>query len=123
MIFDFFVVVWCCLLPQSPNFLQTIPLGESEINKGIIGTISDADTPQTPSTRGYTDMLRYLVGETDEHRQRWRDEVLSTKEEDFRRFGDKLEAFHAGQPKVVVVGGTGSVEEMKGNEAWRVKRL
>ena len=108
---------------QSPHFLKTIPLDVNEVTKGIVGTISDADTPRTPSGRGYTDMLRYLVGETDDNRQRWRDEVLNTKEIDFRNFGERLQMFHDQKPKVVVIGGTDSVDEMKNDVDWSVKRV
>ena len=37
-------------------------------------------------------LLRYLLGVTDEERQRRREEILSTSLEDFRKFGDVMEA-------------------------------
>jgi presequence protease len=108
---------------QSPEFLKSTELGEDEVTKGIIGTISDADSPRTPSGRGYTDMLRYLVDETDENRQMWRDQVLSTNENDFRNFGDMLQTFHDNRPNIVVIGGSGSVDEMKEEKNWSIRHI
>jgi Zn-dependent M16 (insulinase) family peptidase len=105
---------------KSSEFLNTVQLDENEVTKGIVGTISDADTPRTPATRGYTDMMRYLVGETDDNRQAYRDEVLSTTEVDFRRFGEMLNTIDL---TAVVVGGQGSLDTMKEDRNWSVKRV
>jgi hypothetical protein len=43
-----------------------------------------------PDAKGYSDMARYLTGQTDEKRQKRRDEVLSTTADDFREFGEFL---------------------------------
>jgi Zn-dependent M16 (insulinase) family peptidase len=60
------------------------------LTKSIIGAIGVMDTYQLPDAKGYTSMQRFLSGETDEYRQRLRDQVLSTTLEDFKRFGDYL---------------------------------
>ena len=109
---------------KSSTFLKNVQLDENEVTKGIVGLISDADTPSTPATKGYTDMLRYLVGENDDNRRQWRAEVLSTKESDFRQFGEELASFHSEQNlRAVVVGGTGSLEPFKKDGSWDVKRI
>ena len=65
-------------------------MNESELTKAIIGTIGDFDAYQLPDAKGYTSMMRYLTGRTDEMRQKERDEVLSTNGEDFIAFGEVL---------------------------------
>ncbi|MCX7977115.1 MAG: hypothetical protein N2646_08580 [Bellilinea sp.] len=45
-----------------------------------------------PDAKGYTALVRYLLGITDEERQRTRDQILNTSQDDFRRFGEVLES-------------------------------
>ncbi len=72
-------------------FLRQLELSQEELTKSIIGVIGDLDAYQLPDAKGYTSMARYLAGDTDEGRQLWRDQVLSTSVRDFRSFGDVLE--------------------------------
>ncbi len=73
------------------KFLKKLDLSQEELTKSIIGTIGDLDAYQLPDAKGYTSLARYLVGDTDEERQIWRDQVLSTNTGDFRSFGEVLE--------------------------------
>jgi hypothetical protein len=66
-------------------------LSQAELTKSIIGAIGDMDAYQLPDAKGFTSMVRYLVGDTDERRQQWRDQVLSTTLEDFQALGEVLE--------------------------------
>ena len=66
---------------KSADFLRLARIDTNEVTKGIIGTISDMDTPRTPAARGHADMVHYLVGEKNENRQVWRDQVLSTTQQ------------------------------------------
>jgi Zn-dependent M16 (insulinase) family peptidase len=54
-------------------------------------------------------MLRHLSGDTDESRQRMREEVLSTKAADFRRFAEAL-AEVARYGHVAVLGSAAAIE-------------
>jgi Zn-dependent M16 (insulinase) family peptidase len=72
------------------SFLESIHLGEDELCKAIIGCIGDVDAYMLPDAKGYQSMLRYLLEEDDEYRQKVRDEILSTKAEDFREFAKSL---------------------------------
>jgi Zn-dependent M16 (insulinase) family peptidase len=83
----------------SSRFLKDLELGDDELVKGIIGTIGDIDQYQLPDAKGYTSMVRHLTGETEERRQKTRDEVLGATKEDFRSFGETL---HSVMPKGVV---------------------
>ena len=76
----------------SSGFLKDIKMGEDERIKGIIGTIGDIDQYQLPDAKGYTSMVRYLTGETEDRRQKMRDEVLSATKKDFQSFGEILES-------------------------------
>jgi Zn-dependent M16 (insulinase) family peptidase len=51
----------------------------------MIGAIGEMDAYQLPDAQGYTSMLRYLLGVSDEDRQQRRDQVLSTTQADFRQ--------------------------------------
>ena len=44
-----------------------------------------------PDTKGYVSMLRHLAGDSEEVRQRMRDEILGTTAKDFRAFAEVLE--------------------------------
>ena len=75
---------------QTPTFLKRAEPDKSELTRSIIGTIGDIDTYQLPDAKGFTSMQRYLAGETDEIRQRRRDEILGASVADFRAFADVL---------------------------------
>ncbi len=75
---------------QTSTFLQQLDegrLSSQELTKSIIGAIGNMDAYQLPDAKGYTALLRRLVGFTDECRQQMRDEILSTTLEDFHHFG------------------------------------
>jgi Zn-dependent M16 (insulinase) family peptidase len=76
----------------SSRFLKEVKMGDDELVKGVIGTIGDMDQYQLPDAKGYTSMVRHLTGETDERRQKTRDEVLRTNIKDFRSFGEVLDS-------------------------------
>jgi Zn-dependent M16 (insulinase) family peptidase len=75
---------------RAADFLSDRPIAADELTKSIIGAIGDLDTHLLPDAKGYTSMLRYLTGDTDEDRQDMRDEVLGTGEADFKAFGEML---------------------------------
>ena len=95
------------------QFLRSVEIDESELTKNIIGAISDIDGYQLPDAKGWSSLVRYLVGETDEARQQMRDQVLSTTAEDFREFADVLTAA-AEQARVVVLGAGEAIEHANG---------
>jgi len=73
-------------------FLRALELPDEERIKSIIGTIGSLDAYQLPDAKGFSALKRHLVGYSDEERQRYRDEVLSTEPAHFRAFGEVLEA-------------------------------
>lgn len=84
-------------------------LSENELKKAIIAAIGDLDSYQLPDAKGYTSMIRYLTGRTDEMRQKIRDDVLSTNGEDFIAFGEVLEKV-AQSDAVVAMGSQSALE-------------
>jgi len=75
------------------QFLRQVDLNQDELTKAIIGTIGDIDSYMLPDAKGYTSMVRRLVGIDDTYRQQIRDQILGTTAEDFRAFAvylDKL---------------------------------
>jgi Zn-dependent M16 (insulinase) family peptidase len=97
---------------KAAHFLKNINasrLSDAELTKAIIGAIGDLDSYQLPDAKGFTSLLRHLVGRTDEMRQEIRDEVLSTNGEDFISFGEVLEKV-AQSEAVAVIGSQTAIE-------------
>jgi Zn-dependent M16 (insulinase) family peptidase len=84
-------------------FLRQSDISKDELTKSIIGVIGHVDDYKLPDAKGFTSTLRYLINETDESLQRYRDEILSAKPEDFHDFGKSLDDL-AEAGGVVVVG-------------------
>ncbi|XP_028777076.1 presequence protease 1, chloroplastic/mitochondrial [Neltuma alba] len=74
------------------DFLRELEMDNDSLTKAIIGTIGDVDAYQLPDAKGYSSMLRYLLGITEEERQRRREEILSTSLKDFKEFVGAMEA-------------------------------
>jgi len=95
---------------KTVDFLTGLDLSADELKKSIIGTIGNIDAYQLPDAKGWTSMVRYLTNYTDEERQRIREEVLSTKVDDFKGFARVLaELNKAGE--VVVLGSADAIEK------------
>lgn len=88
---------------QTAHVLREIELSDDELTQNIIGAIGALDSYQLPDAKGYTSLVRYLVGETDEQRQQTRDEVLGATSADFRSFAEALATLNQ-TGRVVVMG-------------------
>jgi Zn-dependent M16 (insulinase) family peptidase len=75
---------------RTAQFLETVALDDAELTRAIVGTIGSLDFYLLPDAKGYASMQRFLIGDTDEARQRLREEVFGTTTADFRRFGEIL---------------------------------
>jgi Zn-dependent M16 (insulinase) family peptidase len=103
---------------QSADFLRDLHLSEDELNKSIIGAIGEMDKPLLPDAAGHTSMIRYLTRESDESRQRVREEIMGTRLEHFTAFADILNAFRD-KGLVKVLGAPTTIEKsMEKNEGW-----
>ncbi len=76
---------------SASDFLRSVSLEKREIKRSIISTIADIDAPLLPDAKGFTSMRYYLTGETEQLRQKMREEVLGTEEKHFRKFADFLD--------------------------------
>jgi Zn-dependent M16 (insulinase) family peptidase len=95
---------------RTSGFLRQLELEKEELVKTIIGAIGRIDDYQLPDAKGYTSLVRYLIQESDEDRQAFREQVLSATAEDFRAFADVLQhVSDTGQ--VVVMGSLESIQE------------
>jgi presequence protease len=94
---------------ETSKVLKQTQLSETELSRSIIGTIGDIDAHQLPDAKGYTSMVRYLVGETDAIRQQRREEVLATTTKDFRAFSDVLSKV-AADGRIVVLGSAQAID-------------
>ncbi|XP_021282018.1 presequence protease 2, chloroplastic/mitochondrial-like isoform X3 [Herrania umbratica] len=68
-----------CNFDTHSDFLRELEMDDDTLTKAIIGTIGDVDAYQLPDAKGYSSLVRYLLGITEEERQRRREEILSTR--------------------------------------------
>jgi presequence protease len=94
---------------RTADFLKGIDLSPAELTRNIIGTIGEIDTYRLPDAKGYASMQRYLIGDTDEARQRMREEILSTTAADLRNFAGAM-AEVAAHGRVAVLGSEQAIE-------------
>jgi Zn-dependent M16 (insulinase) family peptidase len=94
---------------QTSQFLRQVDISEDELTKSIIGAIGRLDAYQLPDAKGYTSMVRFLTGDTDEARQRRRDEILSTTVADFKAFAEVLERVNEGG-QVAILGAQEAID-------------
>ena len=73
------------------QFLHTADLPDDEVRKAIIGAIGDIDSYMLPDMKGYISTLRHLAGDSEERRQKMREQVLGTTAKDFRAFAEILD--------------------------------
>ncbi|UIJ37773.1 insulinase family protein [Desulfobaculum bizertense] len=91
------------------EFFASADLSQDECVKSIVGAIGEMDAYLLPDAQGYTAMVRALVGETVEERQKNRDELLAAGPADFAAYG-KLVASAAQNAEFVALGGKETLE-------------
>lgn len=79
------------------------------LETAIIGTIGDMDGALSPDQKGHTAFQRWVINESPEYRQKYRDEILNTKPSDFREFAERLKNMKS--PSVAVISSKGKFEE------------
>ncbi len=96
---------------QAGRYLMDTPLSEEEMTRAVIGAIGDIDAHMLPDAKGYTSMVRRLVGDTPEVRAAMRRQVLAAGQQRFRAFGEALEAA-AKDASIVVLGPNPSLDAL-----------
>jgi presequence protease len=71
------------------------------LSQAIIGTIGDMDGALSPDQKGFTSLQRWLVNESPEYRQNFRNQILDTTADDFKAFGERLKKMK--EPSAAVV--------------------
>ncbi len=93
-----------------PAYLEQFDADEREMTKYIIGTISDLDTPLTPSMKGSRSLNAYFCGITEEDVQRERDEILQAQPEQIRALAPLMRAILEGG-NLCVIGNEQKIQE------------
>ena len=106
----------------APAALLQPAVTDEDILQGVIGAVGDLDSPMAPDQKGYTSMVRYMVGETLAARQQWRDEILGTRKEDFADFAQRLQQVSSGG-SVAVIGSKAALEEANAQIAEEKDKL
>ncbi len=94
------------------QFFQNINLDERELRKYIIGTISELDTPLTPSMKGDYAFSMYLAGETNEMRRLERNNILNTTISDIKEMAEFFKDF-ADKGVICAIGNENVIKENK----------
>ncbi len=95
---------------KTPEYIRSFEADERDMTKYIIGTISEMDTPLTPSQRGLRALGAYFMGITDEDLQRERTQVITATAEDIRALAEPVEAALK-QGVLCVVGNEDAIEK------------
>jgi hypothetical protein len=103
------------------DYLGNLSLSDADITRAVVGAIGDMDTYMLPGAKGATSFSRWMSGETDEERQRIRDEILSTKLSDFHDFAPYLAI--AMKDSIPCVLGGSDAESLADSEAWKKTKL
>ncbi|MBR4210066.1 MAG: insulinase family protein [Lachnospiraceae bacterium] len=77
---------------QIPEYFRNYNGSEREITKAVIGSISSLDAPLTKKARGEAAYQAFLEENTEEQRQKERDEVLHVTREDIQALAPYMEA-------------------------------
>lgn len=99
---------------RTAQFLLDADINDTELAKSIIGAIGDLDAYMLPDAKGYASMVRYLIGDTEEERQKMRDELLNTQASDFKAFAQVLESVRK-NGLVKALGSPSAIEEVVSN--------
>ncbi|BAL83216.1 putative metallopeptidase [Selenomonas ruminantium subsp. lactilytica TAM6421] len=73
------------------DYLRNFAASEREMDKYIIGTMSNIDTPLTPQMKGSAAATCWLRGITEADRQKSRDEILDTRQADVQKLSQLVE--------------------------------
>ena len=97
---------------KTGDFIRSFDADEREMTKYIIGTISELDTPLTPSAKGAMSLNTWFSGIAGEDMQRERDEILDAQPEDIRNLAGIVDAI-MGQDRICVIGSEEKLQQDK----------
>jgi presequence protease len=77
---------------KASEYLASLEISGEELLRSIIGTIGDVDAYLLPDAKGFTSLIHFLTGYTQEDRQAMRDQILSASSTDFKALASQLDA-------------------------------
>ena len=97
---------------NTPEFIRSFEADEREMTKYIIGTISELDTPMTPSSKGILSLEAWFSHITEEELKKERMQILNAQPGDIRALGDVV-ACMLDQNRICVIGSEEKIEQEK----------
>lgn len=94
------------------EYLRNFEADDRDMNKYIIGTISNIDRPMNPSAKGTHSMNLYMNHVTEEMIRKEREEILNAGQEEIRALADVVAAMLAAD-QLCVIGSEEKIEEQK----------
>ena len=94
------------------NYLENFDVDARDMNKFIIGTISNIDRPMNPAAKGSRSMNLYMNRVTEEMIRRERDEILNAGKDDIRALAKVVRAM-LDADLLCVIGSEEKIEEQK----------
>lgn len=76
---------------EMPKSIKDIDINKRELDKAIIGTLSDMQLPTSTYKRGRNAISLYLLGKTKNDRKKQRDEILNTTVESLKELAVMME--------------------------------
>ena len=95
------------------NYLENFSVDDRDMNKFIIGTISNIDRPMNPAAKGNRSMNLYMNHVSEEMLRRERDEILDADQSDIRALAKVVRAVLEAE-LLCVIGSEEKIEEQKG---------
>ena len=94
------------------DFIRNFQADEREMTKYVIGTISELDTPMTPSAKGSMSLDAWFSHVTEEDLKKERMEILQASVEDIRGLADIVDSV-VKQNRICVVGSEEKIQQEK----------
>lgn len=92
------------------DYLKNFTVSDFDMNKYVIGTISNLDQPMTPALKGDRSMNLYMNHVTEEMIKEERKQVLNASQEDIRKLAGVVEAMMKAE-QICVIGSEDKIEE------------
>ncbi len=71
-----------------PQYIENLKNDDFALNKYILGTVKNLDYPLLPESAGHVVTKNYITHNTDEMRQKIRDDILSVTYDDIKKYAD-----------------------------------
>ena len=98
------------ILLATPEYIKDFEVSDRDMDKYVIGAISNLDAPLTPSMEGQRALTAVIGGISDELLQKERDEVLNATQADIRALAEPVEAALS-DAVLTVVGSEEAIDE------------